>query len=123
MLAFPMGRWSAGGQLWARPTRKGVWVDLEVPVAVEGKYQMILHLSKGPEYGVVQFQLNGKSLSEAFDGYAPGAVQPSGPIDLGEMELPRGTARLRIETAGTNEKATGPRYAWGLDCVVLKRLK
>jgi hypothetical protein len=38
---------------------------------------------------------------------------------LGEVELKRGLAILRIETIGTNEKSQGPRHAWGLDAVQL----
>jgi hypothetical protein len=119
MLVFPDGRWSAGAQLWARPTRKGVWVDLELPVPADGRYRVVVQLSKGPDYGIIQFSLNQQQVGKPFDGYHAGAVSPSGPVELGEVELKRGLAILRIETIGTNEKSQGPRHAWGLDAVQL----
>jgi D-arabinan exo alpha-(1,3)/(1,5)-arabinofuranosidase (non-reducing end) len=123
MLAFPDGKWSAGGQLWARPTKKGEWVDLELSVPADGRYQVIVHLTKGPEYGEVMFTMDGKAAGASIDLFLEKIVSNAEPVDLGVFELKRGQAVLRIETVGTNEKSVGRRFAWGLDCVVLKPVK
>jgi WD40 repeat protein/serine/threonine protein kinase len=119
MRPFQDGRWSGSAQLLGRPSKAGEWVDLELPVAADGKYRIVVYLTKAPDYGVVQFHLNAKRLGEPIDGFHPNTVVNSAPIDLGQVDLKRGTATLRIEVVGTNAKSRGQRYFWGLDCVVL----
>ena len=118
---FSDGRWSGDSQLWVRPPKKGEWVDLELPVVADGRYHVIVYLTKARDYGVVQFHLNGKPLGKPIDCFEPDRVVRTGAIDLGEVELKKGKATMRVEVIGTNEKSVGLRYMWGLDCVVLKR--
>jgi hypothetical protein len=120
MAEYPYGQWSGEAQLWGRPEKKGEWVDLELPVAAEGAYRVQVYLTKARDYGVVQFHLDGKPVGKPFDGFEPEKVLHSGAIDLGMVELKKGTATLRIEVVATNEKSVGTRYMWGLDCVMLK---
>jgi WD40 repeat protein/predicted Ser/Thr protein kinase len=120
MKVFTDGRWSGDSQLWARPPKAGEWADLEVPVAADGKYKVIVYLTKARDYGIVQFSLDGKPLGQPFDGFEPIKVLSTGPVELGTVELKKGTAVLRVEVTGTNEKSVDLRYMWGLDCVVLK---
>lgn len=120
MMEFPDGKWSGDSHLWARPPKVGEWVDLELPVAADGKYHVLVYLTKARDYGIVQFSLDGKPLGKPFDGFHPDKVVSTGAIDLGTVELKKGTARLRVEVVGTNERSGGLRYMWGLDCVVLK---
>jgi hypothetical protein len=119
MTAFD-GNWSGARHLWGRPSKAGEWLDLEVPAATEGRYHVIVYLTKARDYGVVQFHLDGKSLGSTIDCFHPNSVVATGPIDLGIVNLKPGTATLRIEVVGTNPKSDGLRYMWGLDCVVLK---
>jgi hypothetical protein len=119
MTAFD-GNWSGARHLWGRPSKAGEWLDIEVPVATEGRYHVIVYLTKARDYGVVQFHLDGKSLGSTIDCFHPDNVVATGPIDLGPVHLKPGTATLRIEVVGTNPKSDGLRYMWGLDCVVLK---
>jgi hypothetical protein len=117
------GRWSGDAQLWASPSKAGEWTDLELPVAADGKYTVVVHLTKARDYGIVQFALDGKPLGKPFDGFEPDTVVASGPVELGTAELKKGTAVLRVEVTGTNDKSISlryGRYGWGLDCVVLK---
>jgi hypothetical protein len=123
MLASPGGKWSGGAHLWARPTRKGEWVELELPVIADGRYEVSAYLSRGPECGVIQIQVGGQLLGKPVDCFAQEGVNVGERCELSVVELKRGSAVLRIETTGTHEKSTGPRYAWGLDCVVLKPMK
>jgi hypothetical protein len=120
MAEFADGKWSGDSHLWVRPPRKGEWVDLELPVVADGKYHVVVYLTKARDYGVLQFSLDGKPLGEPIDCFHAATVVSTGPIDLGEVELKKGTATLRGEVVGTNEKSDGVRYMWGLDCVVLK---
>ena len=127
---FPLGRqevreygenkWSGGAQLWAQPPKVGEWADLELPVSADGKYQVVVYLTKARDYGVVQFSVDGKPLGKPTDCFEPEKVLATGPIDLSTAELKKGNAVLRVEVVGTNEKAVGLRTMWGLDCVVLK---
>jgi hypothetical protein len=121
MSIFSDGQWSGDSQLWVRPAKQGEWVDLELPVAADGRYHVIVYLTKAQDYGVVQFHLNGKSLGKPIDCFEPNRVVRAGAIDLWEMELKKGKVTMRVEVVGTNEKSVGLRYMWGLDCVVLKR--
>jgi hypothetical protein len=117
---FDEGRWSGDAHLWGRPPKTGEWADLEVPVAADGKYKVVVYLTKARDYGIIQFSLDGKPLGKPFDGFEPDKVVATGPVELGTVELKKGTAVLRVEVTGTNDKSVGLRYMWGLDCVVLK---
>jgi hypothetical protein len=114
-------RWSGNRHLWVRPNEKGAWTDLELPVAADGKYRVVVYLTKARDYGTVQFRIDGQKLGKAIDCFASRGVLATGPVELGTVELKKGKAKLRVEVAGTNEKSVGLRYMWGLDCVVLKK--
>ncbi|HXY35138.1 MAG TPA: hypothetical protein VEI07_12985, partial [Planctomycetaceae bacterium] len=118
MTAFD-GNWSGASHLWGRPGKAGEWVDLELPVVAEGRQKVIVYLTKARDYGVVRFYLDGKPLGPKIDCFHRDVV-PTGPIDLGTLDLKKGTATLRVEVVGTNPRSDGLRYMWGLDCVVLK---
>jgi D-arabinan exo alpha-(1,3)/(1,5)-arabinofuranosidase (non-reducing end) len=118
--SFQEGKWSGDAHLWGQPRKAGEWADLQVPVPADGKYEIIAYLTKARDYGVIQFSLDGKPLGKPIDGYEPEKVVSTGPISLGTLELKKGNAVLRVEAVGTNDKSTGIRYMWGLDCVVLK---
>jgi hypothetical protein len=120
MTPFADGKWSGDSHLWVRPAKSGEWVDLELPVAADRRYHVFVYLTKARDYGVVRFQLNGKSLGRAVDCFNADNVVSTGAIDLGTADLQKGTARLRVEVIGSNPSSVGLRYMWGLDCVVLK---
>ena len=117
---FADGRWSGDSQLWVRPPKKGEWVDLELSIPADGRYHMIVYLTKAQDYGIIQFHLNGKPIGKPLDCFEANRVVATGAIDLGEVDLKKGAATMRVEVVGTNEKSVGLRYMWGLDCVVLK---
>jgi hypothetical protein len=120
MLYFPGSKWSGNSQLWVQPPRVGEWLDLELPVPDDGTYQVVMYLTRAHDYGVVQFFVNGQRLGKPIDGFHANGVVATGPINLGRVELKKGTATLRGEVVGTNEKSVGLRTMWGLDCVVLR---
>ena len=128
------GRWSGDAQLWGRPPKPGEWADLEVTVPTDGKYTVVVHLTKAHDYGIIQFSIDGMPLGKPFDGFKADAVAAAGPakpgasyppplppvppVELGIVELKKGLHKLRVEVVGGNEKSAG--YRWGLDCVVFK---
>jgi hypothetical protein len=118
---FSDGQWSGDSQLWVRPPKQGEWVDLELPVAADGRYHVIVYLTKARDYGVIQFHLDGKPIGKPIDCFEPDRVIRTEAIDLGEVELKKDGTPMRVQVVGTNEKSAGLRYMWGLDCVVLKR--
>jgi len=120
MTIFPDGQWSGDSHRWVRPPKTGAWVDLELPVASDGSYQVIVYLTRARDYGIIQFHLDGKQLGRPLDGYHSPQVISAGAVNLGTVALKKGTATLRVEVVGTNDKTVGLRYMWGLDCVVLK---
>ena len=61
MAAFGDGEWSGASHLWVRPTKAGEWVDLEMPVPVEGRYHVVVYLTKARDYGIVRFSVNGQA--------------------------------------------------------------
>jgi hypothetical protein len=91
-----------------------------LPVPVQGRYHVIVYLTKARDYGTVRFSVNGQQLGPTIDCFHPDTVVSSGAIDLGSVRLQKGTATLRGEVVGTNPKSDGTRYMWGLDAVVLK---
>jgi hypothetical protein len=120
MMMFPASAWSGGAQMWGRPDRKGQFADLRLPVAADGKYQVLVYLTKARDYGVIQMSLDGKPVGAPFDCFEPEKVLRTDAVNLGTVELKKGKATLRIEVVDTNPNSVGLRYMWGLDCVVLK---
>lgn len=119
----PEHAWSDGAQLYAQPLKKGEWVDLAVPVLVRGKQRLILYLAQGPQYGLLRFMVNGKTINVVYEGFHASQTRLGPPLDLGIFDLEPGSLTLRIETTGAASKAIFPRYAWGLDAVLLKPVK
>jgi WD40 repeat protein/tRNA A-37 threonylcarbamoyl transferase component Bud32 len=123
MATFPDGKWSGGHQLFGGPMQKGEWVDLELPVAADGTCDVQVYLARAPDYGIIQFSLNGTPLGKPIDGFQANTVGTTGAVSLGTAMLKKGAAVLRVEIVGTNEKSVLGRYRWGLDCVVLKPVR
>ena len=96
------------------------WVDLELPVAADGRYRLIVFLTQAPDYGILQFSLDGKTLGQTVDCYHADNVILTAPIDLGVVDLQGGSGRLRVEVTDSNAGSEGSRYMWGLDRLELR---
>jgi tetratricopeptide (TPR) repeat protein len=124
-----LGRWSGDGILIGSPGQIGEWVELALPVPADGTHRVSAYLVAAPGQGIVRISVDGKPRGLPFDGFRPGveprssaileATPPSLNVDLGTIDLRKGTATLRIEVVGKDEAASG--FSWGLDCVVLRR--
>jgi len=118
MGAFGSGQWKNDEQLWwtgARPKDKLV---LAVPVARRGRYEVLVHLTKARDYGVVRLALDDGKPDEPIDLYNP-TVVPSGPISLGSYDLTAGQHKLTVEIVGANPAAEKS-YMFGIDRIELK---
>ena len=115
------GQWSGEAQLWWTGAKVGDKLDLNLPVATAGKQKVIVYLTKAKDYGIVQLSLDGAKLGQPIDLYNPDVV-PTGPIDLGTLDLTAGKHKLTFEITGANEKAVKA-YMVGLDYVKLEPAK
>ncbi len=112
--------WSGDSQLFVRPRVVGEFVELSLPAVEPGARKLVLHATKAADYGVLRFTVNGRAIASTFDGYAD-RPRPSGPIELGVHEPRDGRFVLRAEVIGANPAATGARYCFGLDAVVVEK--
>ncbi len=120
---FP-GQWSNNAHLLGKGRKVGDFVELQIPaqagrhLSPTGKRRITLYATKAADYGIVRLWVNGQRVANDFDGYAPN-VTPFGPIDLGTFAAQEGAFVLHAEVVGTNPKAVGVKYLFGLDCIVL----
>jgi hypothetical protein len=123
MTSWVLGQWSSDHQLNAHSSKVGEWTELALPAPAEGNYHVVVYLTSSPTYGIIQFYVNGTKLAKPIDCFHADTVGSTGAIDLGTAHLKGGVNSLGVEVVGTNPKSTPLRYAWGLDCVVLKPAK
>ena len=115
MDSFGVGDWSGGKQLFCAAARGGV-IALNLPVARKGRYRVMVYATLAPDFGVVQCAVNGEPCGSPTDLYAP-IVLPTGPIQLGRVELPAGTHQLAFEVTGKHADSLGHKF--GIDAVEL----
>lgn len=109
--------WSGNKQLWWRETKLGDKLTLLIPADREMKCEISLKPTQAPDYGVVQFSLDGQPVGEPVDLYAEVAA-PRDVISLGVHNLTKGDHKLGVEITGKNAKADEG-YGFGLDWVRL----
>jgi len=118
LTGFGARQWSNDQHLWWTDAKPGDKLELAVPVSKTATYNLILQLTKAPDYGIVQLYLDGQKLGEPIDLYNPSVI-PSGPLPMGSHELASGEHKLGVEILGANPKAI-TNYMFGLDYVKLE---
>jgi len=118
---FLAGRWSKDGHMFAVATQREDWIELELPEQEPGPYRLELLLTKAADYGVVSVSLNGVTIKEEIDLWSDRGVVPTGPLDLGRVELRERGDVLRLDVTGTNPGAAPPYFQFGIDGVRLTR--
>jgi hypothetical protein len=113
-------QFSRDAHRWWRDGEPGDALVLALPVTAAGRYRVTAGFVMADDFGQVQLVLGGRRLGAPFDGYAP-QVRPSGPIELGIVELAAGEIDLRLELVGRHAAAK-PGHMVGLDYVRLARL-
>ena len=118
LTGFPGGKWSNDAHLWWINAKPGAKLELGFPVATAGKYELVMQLTKAPDYGIHQLYLDGEKLGDPIDLYHPEVI-PTGVLKLGAHQLGAGDHKLLVEILGANEKAV-KRYMFGLDYLKLQ---
>jgi hypothetical protein len=113
--------WSNAAQLWWTGAKPGAKLELALPVAKAGKYQLLAQLTKAVDYGIVQLSLDGEKLGPPVDLFHDGVI-PTGELDLGTHALSAGEHKLAVEITGANPKAVKS-FMVGLDYVKLVEVK
>ncbi len=117
--AFPGGRWSKDGHMFAQNVKKGDWIELRLPEREPGIHQLSLFLTKSGDYGIVTASLNGTHIG-TFDLWSGRGVVPTGELDVGEVELRGSDDVLRLAIDATNIRATMPFYQFGIDGIRIR---
>ena len=120
MTNFSKGKWSGSDQLWWVGKEIGAKLDLELPVAQNGNYDLELVLTKARDYGIVQIMLDGKRLGGPIDLFNTPDVITTGVLSFEKNQLKKGNHKLSLEIVGSNPKAVKS-YMVGLDYVQLKQ--
>jgi hypothetical protein len=115
MTPFGAAHWSGGSQLLVR-AQKGGWVEVSFTVAKAGRYRTRTLATFAPDFGRIEFVLDGKAVPGVFDLYS-GEVLPSDSLELGTHELTAGKHTLRLRVVGKNDASKG--YYFGIDTLDL----
>jgi hypothetical protein len=103
----------------AAGTQAGDWLELELPEREPGRQRLEIFLTKAADYGVVTVSLNGSPLGGEIDLFSDRGVMPTGPLDLGEVELRGRGDVLRLAVPRANEKTAPPHFQFGIDGIRL----
>ena len=117
MGGFPKDKWSGSDHLWWTGAVPGAKLELELPVAAEGTYELEVVLTMARDYGIVQLLIDGESLGGPIDCYDVDVVT-TGVLTLGQKKFMAGTHRLGLQIVGANPKADKG-YMVGIDFVRL----
>jgi hypothetical protein len=109
--------WSNDAHLWWTQAKPGDKLELALPVAAAGKYNLGARMTKAPDYGIVQWYLDGQKLGNTIDLYNA-AVVGTRLIPLGTHDLSAGEHKLTVEIIGANEQAVKS-YMFALDYLKL----
>lgn len=116
MGAFSADRWSGNDQLWWTGAGPGARLELELPVATDGTFDLEIALTMARDYGIVQVLIDGESTGEPIDCFNDPEVVTTGVITFGPKKLSAGTHKLGLQILGANPKAVKG-YMVGLDFV------
>ena len=117
MSGFGVEKWSDEAQLFVGARENGS-VTLRLPVRRTGRYRLILYATEAPDFGIISVALDGETLGDTIDLYAP-MVLPSGAIPLSRVALEEGTHRLTFTSVGKSDASLGFRF--GIDAIELLR--
>jgi hypothetical protein len=111
------GKWSGDAQMFVRANRVGDFIEISLAAPDDKSRKVTIYPTKSYDYGIWKFFVNGQEARQ-YDAFAPQAILGE-PLELGTFTPQDGKFNLRLEVAGTNPEARGPRYYFGLDAVTL----
>jgi len=118
MNSFKADKWKDNDQLWwiGQPGGK---LRIGIDIKTDGNYEILTRLTKAADYGIIQWHLDGKKISEPMDMYYADGVIATKEITLGKYQLDAGWHELDVEIVGANPAAI-KRYMVGIDYIKLK---
>ncbi|MCA9262773.1 MAG: c-type cytochrome [Planctomycetales bacterium] len=116
--ADEVNRWSGASQLWWTGAQPQARLDLKLPVAKTGIYDLEFVATRARDYGVVQLYLDGAKVGEPIDLFHGPDVVTTGVLIVPAVELTAGDHKLSIQILGANPEADKS-YMFGLDYVRL----
>jgi hypothetical protein len=112
------GELSGGRQFWWREPSPGAVATVEIPIATDGRYELVANLGHARDYGRFRITVNWGGAKE-IDLYQSGLEWRQ--ESLGAFDLPAGKATVRFEVLEGNA-AMNPRLnLLGVDYFLLKR--
>ncbi len=118
MARFTKDKWSGNKQLFWNDAAPGDRLDLELPVAEAGTYDVNIVMTMARDFGTFQLSLDDEPLGDPRDLYNYPDVITTGVLTLGQRKLTAGTHRLTLEVTGANQ-ASMRAYRAGIDYVLL----
>ena len=118
MGGFTKDRWSGNDHLWWTGAKPNDKLELELPVANDGTYDIELVLGMARDYGIVQILIDGEPLGTPIDCFNEPDVITTGVISLPAKSLTKGTHKLGFQIVGANAKAAKA-FMVGVDYVRL----
>ena len=118
MSGFTKDRWSGNDHLWWTGAKPNDKLELELPVAKDGIYDIELVLCMARDYGIVQILIDGEPLGGPIDCFNDPDVITTGVMSLPAKHLTQGTHKLGLQIVGANPKALKG-FMVGLDYVRL----
>ncbi|MBS0267036.1 MAG: VCBS repeat-containing protein [Planctomycetes bacterium] len=119
MGGFPADKWSGGKQLFWTGAKPGETLELELPVATAGTYDILAAFTMARDYAIVKVALDGQPLRADIDLYNSPEVITTGEVLLGKRPLEAGKHRLAVTITGANPAAAKV-YMVGLDYVLIR---
>jgi hypothetical protein len=112
--------WSGDAHLLWTEGAVGAVLDLVIDVAKRGAYRVSLGLTQGPDFGIIDAEVNGEKSSMKFDGYSP-TVKRVDPVELGTFNLNAGPRKIALMIIGKNSQSTN--FLVGIDRVTITPVK
>ncbi len=108
--------WSNGAQYEVKALKVGDSATFTFTEQYKAR-EVIVYPTLAPDYGRLNFFINGRPARLDWDGYAREA-RPGYAMNLGAQPPDGNLIRLKVEVSGRNPASRG--FAFGLDCVVLE---
>jgi hypothetical protein len=105
--------WLNGDHLFCSPNVNGSTVKLSFETTEVMEGEMVLYLTKAPDYGIIRISLDGAALVPEYNAYAEKVM--SAVIRAGHYKLEPGKHILTIETLAKDARSAN--YLWGMDYI------
>lgn len=115
---FAKSKWLNNDHLWWTG-ELGAKLQIAVSAENDGQYSIFAKMTKAPDYGIVQWELNGQRIGEPIDLFNADGVIATDEILLGMYELKKGQNIFTVEITGSNPAAI-KRYMAGIDYIKIR---